>query len=72
LIRFSDIYFAITPIVIPTKSLIKSEEEIKLINTFIWDDNVLEIYISAGDDDIEIFDEQLNENVETKSIAPED
>ena len=35
--------------------------------TFVGDDNVLEIYISAGDDDIEIFDEQLNENVETRT-----
>ena len=72
LLRFSDIDFAVTPIVIPTESLIKSEEEIKLIKTFVGNDNVLEIYISTGDDDIEIFDEQLNENVETTSLAPED
>ena len=38
----------------------------------VGEDNVLEIYISGGNEDIKVYDEQLQVNVETTSLTPEE
>ena len=38
----------------------------------VGEDNVLEIYISGGNEDIKVYDEQLQVNVDTTSLTPEE